>query len=209
MLTETNMPRPWRSSLTWCSTVQHICLLGMLLPLLANSAPVVLSFGDIRIHLCSEDTVRITAASSDSLERAKLSKAVVNRWSTPPEYTVHTVDEHLTRIATTRMMIVLQGAGPHSPSSPSITFYRRSLGGLWERMLTDINRTSEPVRDTDGSMAHRVSAQWKFETAREALYGGGSHQQGLINYRGARVAGPRHADLHSARPNSLITIMGI
>ena len=83
------------------------------------------------------------------------------------------------------MMIELDSS---RPSPRHIAFYRRTDDSApWERMLTDIGCVSQPVIDTDGSAARRVSAQWRFETAEEALYGGGSHQQNLINYRGAAL----------------------
>ena len=66
-----------------------LCVCSMLTALV-DTAPTVLTFGDVRIHLCSEDTARITASSSAALERAKLSKAVVNSWPTPPEHTIVT-----------------------------------------------------------------------------------------------------------------------
>ena len=150
----------------------------------ARTAAPVLTFGDLRIHLCSDSVVRVTANSSASLESAKFSRAVINGWKGPTAYSQNLTAEGKLRIMTAQAMVELDDA--HSPSTVAFYRLRRETGG-WDLMLADVNLTTEQVTDTDGSAAKRISAQWAFATADEGLYGGGSQQQGLINYRGAPI----------------------
>ena len=148
-----------------------------------SQSPTVLDFGELRILLCSSRTVRITGFSSAALESTKVSRAVVNHWESPG-YTETVTAGGKLQISTAHMMVELDA---QAPSQSAVGFYRRSEGGSWERMLTDVGRNAEHVVDTDGSAAKRISTQWAFETSDEGLYGGGSQQQGLINYRGAPI----------------------
>lgn len=144
------------------------------LGLIVHDAATVLDFGALRLHLCAPDIIRVTYSTDDDVP-ARVASAVVRTWEDSVDYdiTENTPSPGLTTVQTSACMIVVNTTSPIG----DVSFY--SADGS-ELLLQE----RPGGRTLDASTATPTTRQeWILSNDAEALYGGGSMQQGFLNFR--------------------------
>lgn len=133
--------------------------------------PVVRLSDTSELHVCSSTVIRVTHRPT-SAPVEKRSLVAKSDWA-PVDYNV-SEDKGGDLVLETEKLRVL------ADSTDTVSFYDRATGRL---LLQEAGAVFKEVQDM-GRKSYEVEQSWKGGQD-EAFYGGGSHQNGLLNYKSA------------------------
>ena len=140
-----------------------------------NDAATVVDFGRLKLHLCAPSIVRVTFASA-ATPPPRVASAVVRAWPDAVPYTFENDTASATVTVVTSALAVAVNT-----SSLDVAFLNASTRAP---LLREAGRALAPAADFSGAPATRVAQRWALAPG-EALFGGGSQQQGMLDFRSA------------------------
>jgi hypothetical protein len=153
-----------------------LALAGLASSAWVEDAATVIDLGKLQLHLCAPDIVRVTYTASlepHSHTPPRVASAVVRAWPTPVAYT-RAERSGAVSIATSALTVVVD----LTSDDLDVAFF--DAAGATP-LLREAGRELNATADFGGRAAVRTRQRWAFADAGEndeALFGGGSQQQG-------------------------------
>ena len=150
-----------------------------------HDAATVVSFGQLKIHLCTAEIIRVTFSASDETPD-RVASTVIRTWPDKVPYTRQDNSPSVgqTTITTSALSVVVDTASP----TLDVCFYDRpTLPPAHSPLLCESGRAlnvTGPWGDAGAPAASGTFQAWRFPAGSdEALFGGGSVQPGIMNFR--------------------------